>query len=186
MRKFINEKEKLILIMDHDDDFNPRRDQDRIGKMICFHKRYNLGDKHDLKSSSFQNWDEVEEYIKTHFQAEVILPIYMIDHSGLSVSTEKFSCPWDSGQIGFIYISKDDFLENFENKLDLAKDCLNSEIQEYDSYLRGDIYFYKIKDSETMEIIDSCYGFIGSDPKENGIFASVCSPNEINDWQEIT
>jgi len=186
MRKFFNKKENLILIIDHDYDFDSRRDQDHIGKMICFHKRYNLGDKHDLNSSNFENWDEVEEYIKTHFHAEVILPIYMIDHSGLSVSTEKFSCPWDSGQIGFIYMTEDDLLKNFENDINLAKTCLNAEIQEYDLYLRGEVYFYKIEDSENMNLIDSCAGFIGSDPKENGIFASVCSPNEINDWQEIT
>lgn len=185
MRKFINKKENLILTIEHDDDFDPRRDQDCIGKMICFHKRYKLGDKHDLNSSDFEDWNEVEEYIKTHFYAVLILPIYMIDHSGLSISTEKFSCPWDSGQIGFIYITENNLLKNFENDLNLAKNCLIAEIKEYDLYLRGEVFFYSIEDSENGNLIDSCSGFIGSDPKENGIFASVCASDAINDWEEL-
>ena len=186
MRKFFNKKENLVLSIEHDDNFNPREDLDHIGKMICFHKRYNLGDKHNLNSSDFEDWDDVEEYIKTHFNATIILPIYMIDHSGLSISTQKFSCPWDSGQIGFIYMTEDNLLENFENDVNLAKNCLNAEIEEHDLYLRGEVYFYKIEDSECVNLIDSCGGSIGSDPKENGIFASVCPSDKINDWEELT
>lgn len=36
------------LFIEHDDDPpNPREDYDNFGKMICFHKRYSLGDKHN-------------------------------------------------------------------------------------------------------------------------------------------
>lgn len=29
---------------------NPRKDDDHSGEMVCLHKRYNLGDKHDFES----------------------------------------------------------------------------------------------------------------------------------------
>ena len=46
----------------HDSDpLNPRTEFDNITKMICFHRRYNLGDKHDYKTSDFNGWDELEE-----------------------------------------------------------------------------------------------------------------------------
>ena len=34
---------------DHDTDFANPRANDNLGVMVCFHRRYNLGDKHDFK-----------------------------------------------------------------------------------------------------------------------------------------
>jgi hypothetical protein len=36
-----------LFVVDDNDPENPREDRDNFGKMICFHRRYNLGDKHD-------------------------------------------------------------------------------------------------------------------------------------------
>ena len=36
-----------------------------------------------------------------------ILPLYLYDHSGLSMNTSGFSCPWDSGQVGWIYCNNE-------------------------------------------------------------------------------
>lgn len=41
----------------------------------------------------------------------VILPVYLYDHSYLSISTTKFSCQWDSGQVGWIYATKEKFIK---------------------------------------------------------------------------
>ena len=35
----------------------------------------------------------------------VMLPLSLFDHSGITMNTTGFSCPWDSGQVGWIYIS---------------------------------------------------------------------------------
>ncbi|MEG0049573.1 MAG: hypothetical protein RR865_10435 [Clostridia bacterium] len=42
----------LLLIMEDDEPTNPREDYDNFGHMMCWHSRYNLGDKHDFESSS--------------------------------------------------------------------------------------------------------------------------------------
>jgi len=39
--------------------------------------------------------------IKTH----IILPLYLYDHSGITMNTTGFSCGWDSGQVGYIVMS---------------------------------------------------------------------------------
>ena len=46
-----NEKYKLEIF----DDLNPcsPREFDNLGTMVCFHRRYNLGDETELKSSDF-------------------------------------------------------------------------------------------------------------------------------------
>ncbi len=41
----------------------------------------------------------------------VILPLYLYDHSGITMSTGAFSCRWDSGQVGWIYAEKKKFIE---------------------------------------------------------------------------
>lgn len=48
----------------------------------------------------------------------ILLPLYLYDHSGLSMSTGSFvgravHAEWDSGQVGYIYADHDDILNNF-------------------------------------------------------------------------
>ena len=45
----------------------------------------------------------------------VILPLYLYDHSGITMNTCGFSCPWDSGQVGWIYASAMD--SSFSRKM---------------------------------------------------------------------
>lgn len=53
--------------------------------------------------------DELEdEELWSIFEPHIIiLPLYLYDHSGITMRTSKFSCPWDSGQVGWIYATKD-------------------------------------------------------------------------------
>ena len=74
--------------------------------MICFHKRYNLGDKHDFDRSDYESWDELKQAIIKETDAAIILPLYLYDHSGITMNTTGFYCPWDSGIVGYITISK--------------------------------------------------------------------------------
>ena len=43
------------------------------------------------------------EILKTDFGARVIVPLYVLDHSGVVFRTTPFCDPWDSGQIGWVY-----------------------------------------------------------------------------------
>lgn len=82
------------------------REWDNLGTMVCFHGRYSLGDKHDYKPEQFNGWDDMEKSLIKEHDICVILPLYLYDHSGITISTTSFSCQWDSGKVGFIYISK--------------------------------------------------------------------------------
>lgn len=42
----------LLQVMQDDEPLNPREDYDNLGKMVCWHSRYNLGDKHDYEDAS--------------------------------------------------------------------------------------------------------------------------------------
>jgi hypothetical protein len=88
-----------------------------------------------------------------------ILPVYLYDHSGVTISTRPFSCPWDSGQVGFIYVTRETCEETGEN-FDAAEKILKAEIETLDQYLTGDVWHYCISefagsDEELEEILDS-------------------------------
>lgn len=150
------------------------RTWDNLGTMVCFHNRYDLGDKHNYSSDDYNNWEEMKKAIIKEENTAVILPLYMYDHSGISISTSPFSCRWDSGQIGFIFVSKEKALEEFGGKIVTAKlkerieKILEGEVETYTQYVEGEVYGFEIVD-EDDDIIDSCYGFYGDNHKESGM-----------------
>lgn len=140
------------------DSINPRRDYYPFGKMICFHRRYDLGDKHTMSQDDLKAMVESDDYIS--------LPLYLYDHSGITMRTSAFSCPWDSGMVGYIVASKKEIRENFMVKritkkvLEQAYKLLQSEVSTYDDYLTGNCHGFVIKDGNGEEI-ESCWGFLG-------------------------
>jgi len=155
----------LTLIVEADDHpFNPREEYDHFGRMVCWHRRYRLGDKHDWSSP-----EDFQRHLKSETGA-IVLPVYLYDHSGLALSTIPFHCPWDSGQTGWIWMSRKTALDAFScggkritRKIRLqAEEALRSEIREYGQYLSGDVWHVRIENKEG-ETVDSCGGYYGSD-----------------------
>jgi hypothetical protein len=158
----------------HDSSPETPRTWDNLGTMVCFHNRYDLGDNHNYNSDDYNNWEEMKKAIQKEENTAVILPLYLYDHSGISISTGAFSCRWDSGQIGFIFISKEKAIQEFGGKIVTAKlkerlvRILEGEVETYDQYVRGEVYGFQIVD-EYDDIVDSCYGFYGNSHKESGM-----------------
>ena len=174
-----NERYKLEIF----DDINPcsPREFDNLGTMVCFHRRYHLGDETELKSSDFSSWEELENYLYKEENALIAIPVFMYDHSGLWINTTGFSCPWDSGQVGYIYISKEKVRREYSCKRiskklkEMIREMLCSEVDLYNDYLSGNVYGFTLTDKENAEEIDCSCGFYGTDYIENGIFDYVSS-----------
>lgn len=159
------------------DDYSNPREFDNLGTMVCWHPRYDLGDRHDFRTP-----DEFLEWVKNAGLA-VELPLYLYDHSGITISTEGWRYPyndcWDAGQVGWIYATRENVRKWFGVKrltkeiMQQAEDILRGEVEEYDRRLRGDFYGYTLYDMDAWECLDSCGGFFGSDPSENGMANSV-------------
>ena len=155
-----------IRIEQDEDPINPRED-DNLGIMLCFHKRYTLGDKTDLKYDMFDSWDAVEAHLIKKCKAKCIQPLYMYDHSGLRIKIGSFQgflsqghAEFDSGQIGFIYTTpKQIRLIHGRKKLDDDKinAALEAEVKIYDSYVSGSFVGYIIEKDD--EELDSCWGY---------------------------
>ena len=231
-------KPPFALVLREDEEAeSPRISNDCFGKMVCFHDRYNLGDKHDYsapedflrdlvretvsakdicdftiaekspdvelkynqldgdwvviaryhkeweEAASFKNpltgqeetvSDVLLEYMGTASllrlaeYENVILPLYLYDHSGLSMSTASYAgraqhAEWDSGAVGWIYVTKADATaalgETDIGVFSITTEMLETEVAEYDSYLRGECYGFELY--EAGEMSNSCWGFIG-------------------------
>ncbi|RLC88692.1 MAG: hypothetical protein DRJ03_02110 [Chloroflexi bacterium] len=157
----------MKLRIEQDTDVEDPRDVfDPLGKMVCFHRRYTLGDEHDFRADDYDGWDALEAAICEEEKPVVILPLFLHDHGGITMSTGPFSCNFDSGQVGFIYMTREDAFKEYGKKRISKKlreqidACLRSEVKEYDTYLRGDVWGYVIEDDDG-EHVDSCWGFYG-------------------------
>lgn len=130
------------------------REWDNLGTFVCVHRRYNIGDKNFNSLSAWENDPDCGV-------DKIGLPVYMYDHSGITISTEPFSCPWDSGQVGFIYVTLDKIRSEYWKRITKARrlkieSYLKAEIELLDQYLRGEVYGYQISGPFTD---DSCWGF---------------------------
>src|SRR3990172_12839480 len=126
------------------------RDWDNLGEMVCWHKRYTLGDKHEYESP-----EELLDEITT--DGSIYLPLYLYSHSGITISTSPFSCRWDSGQqVGFIIMRLAVIDSEFGGDKDKALKCLETEVKKYDQYLRGDIYLFQLVRLVTCDHCDHC------------------------------
>ena len=239
-----------LFVEDDEYPMNPREDCDPFGKMVCWHRRYSLGDKHqyddpedflrdlyrksvddnakrlifflksgkargarleynrhthewelytywclrtiigdskprwDLESSAPKSqlndsgWffddmlnaltiDDLKELLGER-EDLVILPLFLYDHSMLSMSTGSFlgravHAEWDSGQVGYTYADREEIEKNYgavnKETVKKAEEVLEAEVESYDTYLRGECYGFRLyKDGEEE---DSCWGFLG-------------------------
>lgn len=161
----------------------PRQFSDgHLGKMICWHRDYSLGDKHDYKTPD-DFYEQVSE--KDNF----ITPLFLYDRSGITMSTQPFNCRWDSYKVGYYVVPNSKIIEEYgqinAETLKKAMQVIVDEVKFYDYYLTGQVYSYSIHEKkylkEENEIVlhhlHSCHGFIG--PHENsGILEDIKYYNE--------
>lgn len=166
------------------------REQDNIGTMFCWHPDYTLGDEqfsHDSHLDEREDedgeivwpWNDlanVAQWLRNERGAVVVLPLYLYDHSGISISCGNFAETidpggWDTSAVGFIYTTRERVAElcgeypykapDFEGTPEewLAEQ-LRAEVKEYDLYLTGDAGGFVIK-NDAGDVLDSCWGYLG-------------------------
>ena len=156
----------VVIDISRDDYPEDPRAWPNLGTMVCWHRRYTLGDKHSFADPSA-------------FRAEitgvnaVILPLFLYDHSGITMNTTGFSCPWDSGQVGFIYVTKDRACAEFgaerltQKIRDKVVEILRAEVAAYDAFLTGDVFGFELYRrggrGKRGVFLDSCWGIYGRD-----------------------
>lgn len=174
-----------------------------LGVMVCWHNRYTLGDENpkyppkeyfanmvsDYISEAdydeaVNRWcDSVEDDTMRRINAQldkhyIMLELHVYEHGGITMRTSPFYDPWDSGQVGFIYVPIADVKKEWGWKRLTAKrreqieSILKSEVEIYDDYLTGNVYGYKLIDPDGLEC-DSCWGFYGYNHEKSRLLESA-------------
>lgn len=204
--------ERRVRVVQDTDPMNPR-EWDNAGRMLCWHRRYSLGDKHsydcdtwrvelaceadddladkldyidndvsdalyccyredggmDYRAAADRTDDAIRKVrnglIDHAFDAGyVALPLYLYDHSGITMSTGGFSCPWDSGCVGVIVCDKETIQREFDGDRGEALRALEAEVKAYDDYITGNYYVLLAEEREDdgdWDCVDSIGGIEG-------------------------
>lgn len=164
--------EYQIVIFYDEYPLDPRDFHDNLGTMICFHKKYQLGDNADYESTNYDSWQGLHDDITTSEDVHTILPVYMYDHSGITISVYPFNDPWDSGQIGYIYCTKKQAKTHSDYSV---RQILIDEVSTYDKYLRGEVFGWEVR--KDGEVLDSCSGYYDQD---------TCQQDALSYIQQLT
>ena len=132
----------------HDDDpLNPRTEYENAGTILYTSSNYQLGDRRVTA-------DEINAIAND--DSMLVLPVYAHIHSGILLSTSPFGDPWDSGQCGIIYMTKEAAKEWPDEEAALA--TLKSEVETFSIYLAGDVLGWVIT-NDHGNVVDSCCGY---------------------------
>ena len=189
---------KLRLVIEQDQFPEDPRSWDNLGTMLCCHRDYQLGDCNSNRETEEQLAEICRKYGKSDeeidemtFSEEIQfildqdnvcgLPLWLYDHSGISISTGRI-CPWDSSLVGLIFVEKDFYLAQMclkdeEDWKAKAKETLEGEVETYSDFLEGNVYQWTLYEptvvirqsmdgkelsreiDEEGEIVDSMCGF---------------------------
>lgn len=167
------------LTIGYDSTAESPREWDNSWNLSCSHERYDLGDENcRLNAGDYDSWEEYGEALREEYDIVELVPLYMTDHSSLALSIVDPNDRWDSGQIGFAFLTA-------ENQKDLADtygltdlheaslEVLKQELEVYEWYLNGESYSMMVEDVNTGETIDIFGGFYGTDFAENMLVAFI-------------
>lgn len=182
------ERGNLTAVIRQDEFPENPREWDNLGKMVCWHRRYKLGD--EQPKQPFREWlrelagelvgandvdlipdEHIERILAKHVE---MIPLGLLDHSGLTMYAGGGAHPldsggWDSGTVGVIYATREKIIKEYGDdspeSRKKARECMLAEVEVYDQYLTGDVYYYAIID-ESGVILDSCGGFFGIEDAE--------------------
>jgi hypothetical protein len=163
---------RTVSIFYDNDPVNPCKNYDQLATLACWHRRSNLGHEQIQPMSE----EELRERVGEE-EILAVLPLYLYQHSGMTISTTPFSCRFDSGQVGWAYVTRASAKKmgcvgdrhSYESGKSVVvgtwdeaayKEAIEGEVATYDLYLTGECYGYQITGSDGDEL-DSCWGFLG-------------------------
>ena len=132
---------------------NPR-EWDNLTTMICHCRNYSLGDvKESEKFEGFTSLKELKQAL-VEYDGEMayIKPLSLYDHSIQTLAISEPTDMWDSGYVGFIFVTKEQARKWFNVKritksvIEKIEKLAQSEVEEYNKvWLWGEVYNLELK-----------------------------------------
>lgn len=148
-----------------DDDAHPESPRwgAEMGTMVCRDDRYTLGDTGPVVEAVRRMLEDygifaTMRHLKAEFGTTVVLPLYLYDHTGISISAGPNHLDsespleqrgWDSRMVGILFDTAErrgDWAETIE-----VTDVLLGEVSDYDLFLRGENYLLHVEQKVVAE-----------------------------------
>ena len=129
----------------------------------------------------------------------IIRDLSLYDHSGITIFAGSPTCRWDSGQVGWQYVTDESLETEWDGDRERALKYMDAVLEEYDNYLRGNVYGFVLEKGVVTKVTteypdgkiiitkkieweheDSCWGFIGDwDGKDDPTGMREHLPREV-------
>jgi hypothetical protein len=141
-------REHIIVLRYDEDAISPRR-YSHLGKMTCYHPKYDMPNEHGIKicHTAIFAWISIilgEEPL-------IVMPVYYCEHSGITMTTDPGKLP-HADECGIITATEDGLKEYFrkniigDKEIELARTYLSAEVENYATYLSGLITVVEVYD----------------------------------------
>jgi hypothetical protein len=120
------------------------------------------------------------------------VPVWAYVHGNVALraaETNPFGCPWDSGRSGWVYATNEELRKYYCVKRltpKLKKQALRLmefEVREFAAYLNGECYGFVIRNTDTDEALDSCWGYYGEDAVRTDALSALRQMESITPLQ---
>lgn len=153
----------VTLHIEYDDFTESPREWDNLWKIYTWERRHSSPDSHNYHDPEYflEDYNITKENLKNGENEDYLIsPVYRYEHGNVIYSSGPFGCPWDSGQVGYAIVGKEEVTEWF-GKYDKehALDSLERELETYTDYANGNVFYAWTENKQTGEMIDSCGGF---------------------------
>lgn len=156
---------------------NPRELNDNLTTMICHHRNYYLGDvKESEQFEGFTSLKELKQALVEYYgEMAYIKPLSLYDHSTQTLAIGEPTDMWDSGYVGFIFVTKEQARKEYGVKritksvIEKIEKLAQAEVKEYNKvWLWGEVYVLSLervftniddKNDSFEEFVDSIGGF---------------------------
>ena len=112
MRRSMNDCESfthagLKVRIVYDEDCSSPRQNDNLVTMVCWHDRVNLGDVQRNRHSEDCSAKAIVRELRAKGEKVLAMrPLYLYQHSGMTIRCAPFGDRWDSGQVGWAYVTR--------------------------------------------------------------------------------
>lgn len=171
---------KVTIEYDQDGSYCNPRDNCNLSRFVFMpHRHYNMPNEIDFpfdndgmdddpedggKRDDETSWGWFVRKLKEEHGALIVVPVGMIDHSGVSYYVGggahwSDTAGWDSGTCGVAIVTQEGVDQCGTSPEDFAK-VVAAEVEEYSDWANGNVYGW-VAWSPDDDVLDSCWGYIG-------------------------
>ena len=124
------------------------RADDPVTRIVTWTRRLVVGDEHDF--------EDPDAFLASVQPDDIVLPLYVHDHSGISLALGPFNDRWDSGQAGYVLVTSEKLRAIGVDPADTERvgEIVAGEVGEQQRYLNGECYQVDAHQTVTEGVIE--------------------------------